>query len=343
MPLVAAQCTNCGAALQVDNTKDAAVCQHCGSAFVVEKAIHNYEINNSYQIENANIVINDDKSFIKRLASAEDYMYQLKEYDMAYAIFAEIESLAPGNHKVWYGKICSRTRNFKADETAEMIVENPDMYADLERDIANAYRTVSAEEKVSFNDKITVFLNDCKNSLRSMIHDLGNKQNEMYARGDSCKNNIRDIEKNNQTLDKQIRKMNRNLDALYYTDKVVTVLMKIAMALGFFAVLIGIIGLVMSFNSSPEYFGFSFLFLAMGICPALILFVIHKILDSAWYRKDKEANAEKDKLTQNNNLIGGRKREIKEASKQIKNYENTAEAYRNYISAIDATIAKYQI
>ena len=50
MPLVAAQCTNCGAALQVDNSKDAAVCQYCGSAFIVEKAIHNYEINNTYNI-----------------------------------------------------------------------------------------------------------------------------------------------------------------------------------------------------------------------------------------------------------------------------------------------------
>ena len=42
MPLVNAKCTNCGANLQVDNTKDAAICQHCGSAYIVEKAINNY-------------------------------------------------------------------------------------------------------------------------------------------------------------------------------------------------------------------------------------------------------------------------------------------------------------
>ena len=42
MPLVNAKCTNCGANLTVDETKDAAVCQYCGSAFIVEKAINNY-------------------------------------------------------------------------------------------------------------------------------------------------------------------------------------------------------------------------------------------------------------------------------------------------------------
>lgn len=343
MPLVAAQCTNCGAALQVDNSKEAAVCQYCASAFIVEKAIHNYEINNSYQIENANIVINDDKSFAKRLAAADEYLNQLQEYDAAYNIYAEIESIAPGNHKVWYGKIGSRTHNFNADTTAEMIAENPDIYVALERDIANAYRTVLAEEKASFHDKITGFLNECKNSLQSMIDDLGEQKKNTNAQGDACKDNIRDIEKNNQSLDKQIKKMNRNLDALYYTDKVVTVLMKIAMVLGVFAILIGIIGLAMSFNGSSEYFGFSFLFLAIGICPALILFIIHKILDNAWYRKDRVANAEKDKLNQNNRIIGGHKKEIKQAFKQIDYFDKTAEAYNSYIKDIDATILKYHM
>ncbi len=42
MPLVNAKCTNCGANLTVDEAKDAAVCQYCGSAFIVEKAINNY-------------------------------------------------------------------------------------------------------------------------------------------------------------------------------------------------------------------------------------------------------------------------------------------------------------
>lgn len=55
MPLVNAKCTNCGANLKVDNNKDAAICEFCGSAFIVEKAINNYSITNNNEIH-ANIV-----------------------------------------------------------------------------------------------------------------------------------------------------------------------------------------------------------------------------------------------------------------------------------------------
>ena len=47
MAFVAAKCTQCGANLQVDETKEAANCEHCGSAFIVEKAINNYNVANA--------------------------------------------------------------------------------------------------------------------------------------------------------------------------------------------------------------------------------------------------------------------------------------------------------
>lgn len=46
MSLVNAKCTNCGGILEVDNTKDAMMCKFCGSAFIVEKAIQNFNITN---------------------------------------------------------------------------------------------------------------------------------------------------------------------------------------------------------------------------------------------------------------------------------------------------------
>jgi len=47
MPLVEAKCTNCGAALQVDDSLDAAICPYCNTAYIVEKAINNYNITNN--------------------------------------------------------------------------------------------------------------------------------------------------------------------------------------------------------------------------------------------------------------------------------------------------------
>ena len=55
--LVSAKCTNCGANIEVDKQKEAGICQHCGSAFIVEKAINNFITNNVYNINNATFKI----------------------------------------------------------------------------------------------------------------------------------------------------------------------------------------------------------------------------------------------------------------------------------------------
>lgn len=66
MSLVAAVCTQCGAKIEVDNTKEAGICTHCGTAFITEKAINNYNITNNVtnniKIGNINIKA-PDKSF----------------------------------------------------------------------------------------------------------------------------------------------------------------------------------------------------------------------------------------------------------------------------------------
>ena len=41
---VPAICTQCGASLEVDPSQEAAVCKYCGTPFIVEKAINNYNI-----------------------------------------------------------------------------------------------------------------------------------------------------------------------------------------------------------------------------------------------------------------------------------------------------------
>lgn len=52
MPMVAAKCTQCGANIEVDASHEAGICPHCGTAYITEKAIHNY----NYQTNiNANI------------------------------------------------------------------------------------------------------------------------------------------------------------------------------------------------------------------------------------------------------------------------------------------------
>ena len=57
--LVKAQCTNCGGALEVDSSQAAAICPFCNTPYIVEQAIHNYNINmHSGNMNIANAVIN---------------------------------------------------------------------------------------------------------------------------------------------------------------------------------------------------------------------------------------------------------------------------------------------
>ena len=67
MKFVDAKCPNCGAVLKVDDSKEAAICEHCGSAFIVEKAIQQFNItnvtNNNINAQTVNIIAKE-KDFV---------------------------------------------------------------------------------------------------------------------------------------------------------------------------------------------------------------------------------------------------------------------------------------
>lgn len=76
MPLVAAKCTQCGANIEVDDTKEAGICKYCGTAFITEKAINNYNtyITNNNNFAGANVVIQqvkDNTQGLLRIARRE--------------------------------------------------------------------------------------------------------------------------------------------------------------------------------------------------------------------------------------------------------------------------------
>ena len=88
MSLVAAKCTQCGANIQVDDSKEAGICPNCGTAFITEKTINNYINNtsNTYNIENAKIINNSQPSkdtlfeLARRFLTIENYEESKKYY-----------------------------------------------------------------------------------------------------------------------------------------------------------------------------------------------------------------------------------------------------------------------
>lgn len=71
MAMVPAICTKCGGRILVDDTNDAGICECCGTAFVTEKVINNYQ--NSINIDNATINVNsiDINNLLLRAKSFE--------------------------------------------------------------------------------------------------------------------------------------------------------------------------------------------------------------------------------------------------------------------------------
>ncbi len=77
--LVPAKCTSCGAQLEVDSTQQAAICPYCNSAYIVEQAINNFQVNMSgnMNISNATInVVNSNTNLENLFARAEEYKKQ---------------------------------------------------------------------------------------------------------------------------------------------------------------------------------------------------------------------------------------------------------------------------
>ena len=52
MALVPAKCTQCGGNIEVDDTHEAGICKFCGTPFVTEKVINNYNTNITNNIIN---------------------------------------------------------------------------------------------------------------------------------------------------------------------------------------------------------------------------------------------------------------------------------------------------
>lgn len=101
MGLVAAKCTQCGANIEIDDSKEAGICKYCGTAFITEKAINNYKINaekvivNSDNVNISNYDIESALVAVKKLIKGE-------LYDDAKKMIKEIIENCPYDYRGWW-------------------------------------------------------------------------------------------------------------------------------------------------------------------------------------------------------------------------------------------------
>ena len=74
MALIPAKCTQCGANIEVDASQEAGICKFCGTAFITEKAINNYNTyitnNNNFAGANINVVGGDIANLLELAKNA---------------------------------------------------------------------------------------------------------------------------------------------------------------------------------------------------------------------------------------------------------------------------------
>ena len=101
---VPAVCTNCGASLEVDPEQETAKCGHCGSAFLIEQAINNYNISvaGNLTVNGATINING-KNIDNLLERAYEYG-RSGDFDQARKYFDEVLDSDISNAKAKQGK-----------------------------------------------------------------------------------------------------------------------------------------------------------------------------------------------------------------------------------------------
>lgn len=116
MALVPAKCTQCGGTIEVDNTKEAGICKHCGTAFITEKAINNYTTN--YNITN-NItkVINGKAEDDADVEFNRGLVYlKTKEYTEAEECFHKAIKKSPDVAKNYFYWCFANSKNFENPE-----------------------------------------------------------------------------------------------------------------------------------------------------------------------------------------------------------------------------------
>ena len=163
MGFVAAKCTQCGANIEVDDTKEAGICKFCGTAFVTEKAINNYNTyvtnNNNFAGANINVVGADVDNLIVLAKNAQD----VGNYSEAKDYYSRILEMQPMNSDALLGKgvsalYGSNLADIKSDELIGYVnkaIESKKKEQNISQQEINEFITKSAGEL--YTAAITVY------------------------------------------------------------------------------------------------------------------------------------------------------------------------------------------
>lgn len=147
MALKPAICTQCGANIEVDDSKEAGICKYCGTAFITEKVIANYNYTTVHNITNnvTKIVTgkngDDGEDFFNRGLTN----LKLKKFINARDNFEEAIKLSPEVSKYYMYSFIAKTHNF---------TQTPYPFSlDIPNDLSSFFELTTDDEKAQFESE----------------------------------------------------------------------------------------------------------------------------------------------------------------------------------------------
>ena len=207
MPLVAAKCTQCGAAVEVDSAKDAAICKACSMPFIVEKAINHFHTYHIHEGKTADKLADNAETFIK-----------LQKHVDAMNLFLKMQADYPADYRGWWGATRIRSNEFTAvslghgeydailnDGKNAISVSEVDiakeLHSKLDGYVSQVYQTRIVNLKEEFQNKKTAAENDLRAArttqanAQSMYLDAERAYRETERSNSSTKHRLSAMEK----------------------------------------------------------------------------------------------------------------------------------------------------
>lgn len=195
MSLVPAICTQCGAQIKVDTIHEAGICPHCGTAFITEKAINNY---NNYTTNNyAGATINVSAT-LKRNA---DELYDIclkccekNEYAAMHKVYETFKEEYPNDYRVYVIAVLKHSRSFT--QTPEDIWKNRDIYGYysgdcIEQYISDLEKYIAKIKKWGTLCDIDEFIKKCDKHI--LMHKQSIFKNEEYVPSKNINISLNDL------------------------------------------------------------------------------------------------------------------------------------------------------
>ncbi len=171
MPLVQAKCVNCGAIVEVDSSKEAAICKHCGTPYIVEKAINYYNIHN-YNLEKENV---------NQLVETGYKFLNAQKWEMAYTCFKKAAEDYPSDYRGYWGKFLAKTFNLNSElhcQTEKMSGVKSIYFEDY----TNAKILAPVSEKPLIEEKVMAFFDKNRELIPVIEKQMAEQANKELLR-----------------------------------------------------------------------------------------------------------------------------------------------------------------